>query len=245
MSKGHFNAHAKDYDQYAHIQRRIANTLLEEVPRQIAPKRILEIGAGTAYISQKLQERFPECEFLVCDPAPNMIKVAQEKLGKEVEFQVCEIPSKCDGFDLIITSMAIQWVNDWELWMNKIAQLANKNATILIATPTLGTLNFLPRAFELAQLDYRGLAYRDAKSLKHAAEQKFSKVSKFTLPFSESFDSSVDFFKKIHRIGANVEEEPLSPSQLRKLIKECEKLKTDNILEARYEVTFLQAQKLC
>ena len=194
---------------------------------------------------QKLQEKYPQSEFLVCDPAPQMIEVAKEKCGEHVNFQNCEIPSINEGFDLIITSMAIQWVSDWEIWMKKIAKLANKNALILIATPTQGTLTFLPQAFESAQLEYRGLTYREAKYLKNSAEKFFTKVSKFTLPFSESFDSSVDFFKKIHRIGANVEEEQLSSGQLRKLIKECEKLKRHNILEARYEVTFLQAHMSC
>ena len=243
MSRGHFNNHAADYDQYAHIQRRIANTLIQETPKETAPKHILEIGAGTAYISQQLMGIFPNSEFYICDPAPQMIEVAKEKLGRKAQYQICELPDNDQDFDLIITSMAIQWVPDWNLWMKKVAKLAKPNATLLIATPTMGTLSFLPKAFKAAAMNYKGLNYRDAKSLKHSAEQHFSKVNKFTLPFSESFESSIDFFKKIHRIGANVEEEQLNPGQLRKLIKECEKLKRDNILEARYEVTFLQAHK--
>ncbi|EDM25603.1 biotin synthesis protein BioC [Lentisphaera araneosa HTCC2155] len=243
MSRGHFNNHAADYDQYAHIQRRIANTLIQEIPKETAPKRILEIGAGTAYISQQLMGIFPYSEFYICDPALQMIEVAKEKLGNKAQYQICELPNDDQGFDLIITSMAIQWVPDWNLWMQKVAELANPNATLLIATPTMGTLSFLPKAFEAAEMDYKGLNYRDAKSLRTSAEHYFNKVNKFTLPFSESFESSIDFFKKIHRIGANVEEEQLNPGQLRKLIKECEKLKRDNILEARYEVTFLQAHK--
>ncbi|WDE97234.1 methyltransferase domain-containing protein [Lentisphaera profundi] len=241
MIKGNFNSHAQNYDKYAQIQRRIASALIEKIPHNFKALRILEIGAGTGFISQELKQRFPKASILVCDPAPEMIKVASEKLGTEFDFQVCELPKTSHKFDIIISSMAIQWVRDWDSWMKDIANLANNKAIILVATPTAGTLEFLPQAFKKAQIEYKGLLYRMAEDLQKSAEQCLSQVNHSTHDFCENFNSSIEFFKKIHRIGANVEEK-LSPGQLRKLIKECEKLKTHNILNARYQVTFLQAQ---
>ncbi|MCH2177053.1 MAG: methyltransferase domain-containing protein [Lentisphaeria bacterium] len=244
MTKPLFNYHANDYDNYAHIQRKIASALIEQLPASCEPKSILEVGAGTAYISKKLNRLYPDAEICVCDPAPNMIEVAKNKFTSEdkINFLCNELPKK-GQFDLIVSSMAIQWVDDWDLWMSDVFKLLKPEGYLFVATPTCGTLRFLPKAFSSAKLPYSGLNYRKAEELKKSCSL-FEKHSNFTQSFHENFESAINFFRKLHKIGANVSHKALSPLEFKRLLKECEKHKRDGILNARYEVTFLQARKL-
>ena len=242
MTQALFNQHADDYDNHAQIQRQIASALIKQLPININPDNILELGAGTAFISQKLSKEYFNAEITICDPAPNMIKVAKRKFtnNSKVNF-ICDKLPNSGQFDLIISSMAIQWVDDWSKWMSNVTKLLKPGGYLCVATPTSGTLDFLPKAFKSADLPYAGLSYRSESDLKNSASS-FDIKRIFTQSFIEDFDSPLSFFRKLHKIGANVSHYPLSPIQFKRLLKECEKYKREGILAAIYEVTFLQAR---
>lgn len=54
-----------------------------------APRRILEVGCGTGFLTQMLHEAWPEAELIATDIAPKMLERARNRVGKRVQF--CEM----------------------------------------------------------------------------------------------------------------------------------------------------------
>ena len=181
------------------FKRKIASTLLDKIPQSLRPKTILELGTGTGFIGKKLSDIYPESKFTLCDPAPNMIHVAKSKITNKSNFSfMCEELPQSGKFDLIITSMAIQWVADWSSWMSHVHKLLKPSAKLFIATPTTGTLSFLPKAFQDINLDYSGLNYRSTEELINCSSC-FDKIHYSKKSFSENFEKSDNFFRKLHK----------------------------------------------
>ncbi|MFH0886555.1 MAG: methyltransferase [bacterium] len=69
----HFNKSAATYDEYAGLQKRIAEELVEQVKSLgIKPRSILDIGAGTGYVSLSLAKVFPQSKVVSFDIAHGM-----------------------------------------------------------------------------------------------------------------------------------------------------------------------------
>ena len=80
--RSHFNRHARDYDDHANIQRDLANWMLETLPvRESTVHRILEIGCGTGYVTERLVSMFPHARIVAVDIAPAMLEMTAAKIG--------------------------------------------------------------------------------------------------------------------------------------------------------------------
>ena len=77
-----FGASAPTYDQHAFLQREIGGRLFERLQYiKLAPQRILDIGSGTGYATQRLRERYANAELFALDIAPAMLHFARAKTG--------------------------------------------------------------------------------------------------------------------------------------------------------------------
>ncbi|MBF4302862.1 methyltransferase domain-containing protein, partial [Vibrio anguillarum] len=52
-----FSRAAKHYDVHAAFQRDVGYRLLDKMPRNLAGKRVLDLGCGTGYFSEQLRRR--------------------------------------------------------------------------------------------------------------------------------------------------------------------------------------------
>ncbi|MFD2673542.1 methyltransferase domain-containing protein [Marinicrinis sediminis] len=141
--KRHFDRHAGTYDQFAIIQRYAAEQLLRMLDASVtnasASMRILEIGCGTGYVTERLAVQYPQARVVALDMAPAMLQATRQRLhdhhGENVRSRieyVCadaeewvqQFPQMCQNshvskvsidsgkFDLIISSAAFQWFNE-------------------------------------------------------------------------------------------------------------------------------------
>lgn len=107
---------AASYDRHARVQRSAADRLAERIARLSlpAPPRVLEIGAGTGFLSEALAAQHPAGRFTFTDIAPAMLARCRERLADRApgaEFVVMdgEVPAVTGGFDLITAGLAFQW----------------------------------------------------------------------------------------------------------------------------------------
>ena len=78
-----FDRAATTYDDHAFLQREIADRLMERLQYiKLAPKRTLDFGCGTGYVTAKLAERDPAAQLLALDLAPTMLKHTRDRLGQ-------------------------------------------------------------------------------------------------------------------------------------------------------------------
>ncbi|PHJ38216.1 hypothetical protein P378_10315 [Desulforamulus profundi] len=70
---------ASTYDQYAKVQKKMAQELSNKITAVGKEFReILEIGCGTGFLTELLAREFPRANILALDISPRMIKVAKK-----------------------------------------------------------------------------------------------------------------------------------------------------------------------
>ncbi|GAB5406956.1 MAG: hypothetical protein Aurels2KO_51870 [Aureliella sp.] len=91
-------------------------SVLDYTPPGIQPKRILELGAGTGNLSQRILTRFPDAELHLVDLSQQSLDVCREQIGSgagdlgNVHFHcgdMAEIAFEPGQFDLVYSSIAI------------------------------------------------------------------------------------------------------------------------------------------
>ncbi|MGE4481812.1 methyltransferase [Acidocella sp.] len=196
-----FSMGAGHYDEVVKIQPLVAAKLAAKLAGQ--PRRILEIGCGTGALSQILARRFPEAELVLTDISPPMLEICRKKLAGQASFNLMngEFPDLSLGhFDLIVSSLAMQWFADLQGAIARLALLLNENGCLAFAT--LGSLNFLEWRELLKRLGLQAGMYDYPKSdafpwpvgLNGKIGEEF---------FQESHANGLAFLKALKMIGAH------------------------------------------
>lgn len=143
-----FNDHAASYDGSAHLQRRVAEELAERIKMlDLCPSAILDIGTGTGYIPLSLGRLFPAASIQACDLARGMLLVARAKsagvpnrisgfINADAEF----LPYRDDSFDLVVSSLTYQWLDDWRCAFREAARVLRTGGVFCFTTLGSGTL---------------------------------------------------------------------------------------------------------
>lgn len=119
-----FGAIAERYDSLARrgMPRygEMLSALIDVTPDRV--EDVLELGCGTGALTVRLSARYPEANLLALDGAPEMVALAQERLGEadvqrttDVRFEVrrfeeTELPRQ--SYDLIASNMSLHHVED-------------------------------------------------------------------------------------------------------------------------------------
>jgi malonyl-CoA O-methyltransferase len=143
-----FNAHAASYDGSAHLQRRVAEELAERIGLlRIAPAAILDIGTGTGYIPRSMSRLFPAASLQACDLARGMLLVARDKSagghGRTPGFVNADaevLPYRNGTFDLVVSSLAYQWLENWRAAFREAARVLRAGGVFCFTTLGSGTL---------------------------------------------------------------------------------------------------------
>ncbi|HEY1856805.1 methyltransferase [Acidocella sp.] len=140
-----FSARAADYDHVASVQPWVAHRLATRIAAALStpPKRILEIGCGTGLLSTHLASLYPLAELVVTDISPVMLERARLRLGSRASYRHMdgEAPdTTLGGFDLIASSLAMQWFADLRGGIARLADLLSPGGRFVFAT--LGAESF-------------------------------------------------------------------------------------------------------
>ncbi|WP_319204234.1 malonyl-ACP O-methyltransferase BioC [uncultured Ilyobacter sp.] len=203
-----FSRGAKTYDNYAQVQRHMADKLEIFVHGSKKEYNILEVGCGTGIFSEKILKRFPNSKIDLLDISPAMVETAKDKLGDspKLNFIVDDVenysPEK--KYDLIFSNATFQWIDDQKRLFSHLYSLLDYGGKIAFSTfgnktyfelrESLSTLDpelkysqkfvKLDEVIEVVNKDYRILA----------ADEDF---------FIENFENVMDFLKSIKGIGSN------------------------------------------
>lgn len=163
-----FDRAAAGYDAHAVLQREVCDRLLERLDFiNITPQSILDLGAGTGYGLQHLRTRFSAAHLLGLDLAPAMLQRARAKFPAPSWHQrvalrftanspassgfVCadmeRLPFKPNSFNLIWSSLTLQWANDLESTFRDCHRTLAPGGLMIFATFGPDTLKELRAAF--------------------------------------------------------------------------------------------------
>lgn len=110
--KSNFNKANKSYNQNANLQKIVANQLVDIAKEDIKNSQtILDLGSGTGFVVDKILSEFSDKEIFQLDIALQMLLESQFKTTKIVA-DIESLPFKNSAFDLAISSLSFQWLND-------------------------------------------------------------------------------------------------------------------------------------
>ncbi|MDP8266507.1 MAG: methyltransferase domain-containing protein [Candidatus Aceula meridiana] len=108
-----FSKAALSYEEFSDIQKKVGLTLLENLPTNIKGGRILDVGMGTGWLTEKVAERFPDADIFGVDFAEGMVQSARKKnIDFVIQADARALPFQKESFDLIVSNCAYQWVED-------------------------------------------------------------------------------------------------------------------------------------
>jgi malonyl-CoA O-methyltransferase len=142
-------AQAPDYDGQARVQREVAAALAARIAALDLPAapRVLEIGCGTGFLTGALLAEGIGGDWLVTDIAPEMVercrtRIAVPPQGPSLRFAVLdgEHGALPEGpFDLICSSLAVQWFDDAPAGLARLAQRLAPGGHLIVTTLAPGS----------------------------------------------------------------------------------------------------------
>lgn len=148
-----FEASASRYDEVAVLQREVADRLLERLALfRIAPRRILDLGSGTGYCSRALADHYRKAQLVSLDLAQPMVEQSRARFSRWERFRrghrfvtgdAERLPFADASFDLIFSSLTLQWCADLEQTFRELRRVVRPGGVILFSTLGPDTLKEL------------------------------------------------------------------------------------------------------
>ncbi len=220
-----FGAAAATYDAAADLQRRVATRLADHIAARPLPgqPRVLEIGCGTGFLSRALTPRLPGAHWVITDIALPMVWECRRNFSGDAAFLVMdgERPCLAGGFDLICTSLAMQWFHDIGAALARWAHLLTPGGQIAFATLASGTFAKWREAHLAHGLSAGVQLYPSPEQLKSFLPAGGTGTI-MVEPVQCSYPDGRTFLSTLRQIGAHVPvagHQPLPPGQLRRILR--------------------------
>lgn len=140
-----FSRAAASYDAVAELQRAVGGALIEYLPGDLQPERWLDLGSGTGYFSRVLANRFPAGSGVALDIAEGMLRHARAQGGASsfVAGDAECLPARDGAFDLIFSSLALQWCDDFSAVLSEAKRVLRPGGVLAFSSLCKGTLQEL------------------------------------------------------------------------------------------------------
>lgn len=160
LIKQRFKKNLKTYKDNCAVQNKMAETLIEMIPK--SPKSVLELGSGCGILTKKLVSKFDIERYTAVD-----IVEECETYIKEISPDIKFIPADIEEYnfeekyDLIISNATFQWIENLPDFIEKLKQNLTDGGKIIFST--FGKENFK----EIKAVTDIGLNYNSIGELKN------------------------------------------------------------------------------
>ena len=196
---------ARHYDDHAYLQKDIGLKLINYLKHHKKEfNQIIDIGCGTALISQKLLSNINYKKATVLDQTNIFIKMAQNRLHDmadhyiETNFDHYQLENK---YDLIFSNMALQWSLSFEKTFLQLISNLNTNGYFALSVPE--KIRF---SHATAQIQ----PFPKSKTIHSVIDQSQAKLlSHFTIQYIDRFLSKQSCYRQFINLGVQT---PLTES---------------------------------
>jgi ubiquinone/menaquinone biosynthesis C-methylase UbiE len=199
-----FDTKAFIYDKNSDIQQTIAKHLLNLIFFRDDSITLLDVGCGTGYIAKEIKKINTKISIYQIDKSQNMCNFAK----KHAKTSCCSIEDfdksvfKIDKFDIVISSMTIQWCDDIEFVFKKVKDLLSTNGRVAISIPLDTSFQSVKNEMHNINLNPEMFFKKmpTAKDVKNLAIILNWEVS--FVKFTKKYKNLLDFFKIINSSGS-------------------------------------------
>ncbi|MCR6651904.1 MAG: malonyl-ACP O-methyltransferase BioC [Cellvibrionaceae bacterium] len=245
-----FGEAAGTYDQYAHIQRRVAQDLREWCSASNKP--VLDIGCGTGYMAELLAKTFADGELLLADLAQPMVQLAKQKLpaanGLVADAEALPLGEASLGG--IVSSLAFQWCHDLRRVAREAYRVLQAGGELVFSTLGPDTLQELKKAWQNVDSYTHVNHFHAPDAVRKALEAAgFVQIQLQRYPLVAQYDALMPLLRELKGIGAHNINPGSRPGltarrQLLQLEEAYERCRNaDGKLPATYDVLLVRARK--
>ncbi len=248
-----FSAAAASYDKASILQQEVGKRLLERLELlKSAPKRILDIGSGTGFLTCQLQAKFPHSQIIGVDLAPGMVNYAKSKqswkIWKKQPFYLCadaeHLPFKAQSIDLIFSNLSLQWCSSLPAVFKEMKRLLKPTGLLFFSTFGPQTLYELRKSWHTVDNFTHVNEFTDMHDIgDHLLRTPFvdpvMDMEILTLTYSKIQTLFQDLKNTgAHNLNVNRRKGFLSKNAFLHLLQNYEKFKYDNVYPATFEIIY-------
>ena len=179
--KKHFSHAAPSYDEAAILQKTVAERVDERLElTTIETQTILDLGAGTGLLTEKVISRYPHAQTFAVDLSVSMLKQAAPRLSKPrfpllgeqlnqwlqkcnitkpfatlsgatpINADVYQLPFADSSVDLIVSNLMLQWCDDLDAVFAEFRRVLRPEGLLMFTTFGPDTLKELRQAWRVA-----------------------------------------------------------------------------------------------
>lgn len=251
-----FSRAASSYDQAAGLQNRVAARAmlglpgLEQGGEDI--QQILDLGAGTGHQTRQLSTLYPQAAVMGMDLAWGMVNYAKNTQPDHRRIHWClgdieALPFMDSGFDLIFSSLAIQWCQ-LDRVLNEVRRVLRPGGRFVFSTLAQGSLKELDLAWR-AVGEYERVNRFDSGVLQ---KQQVHSCSMVPVMFSQKaetvyYPDVISLLRSLKALGVNTvlagRNGLVTRSKLKGLQQAYESFRTEVGLPLTYQVLYGVLQK--
>jgi len=248
-----FSNAANTYDQHAQLQRDVCDQLLTQFDIQNV-ESILDIGCGTGFGVKQLHAKYHaqnNVTINAVDLAPKMVEYAKQQ-APFATYQCADaenLPFAENQFDLIISSLALQWLEDIDQALSEISRCLKKGGQAWVATLGEQTLFELKQSWQSVDGNTHVNAFHNIQMWQKSAVNQGLNIEVIEEQRILQYKTVIDLAKDLKGIGAhNVNQEKntglTGKSKFRDMQKSYEMLRENQTLPATYQVIYIKISAL-
>lgn len=246
-----FSRAAATYDAAAHVQNLVGENLLLSTSELVPGAEILDLGCGTGFCTEFLQQQ--QARVTALDIAPGMLQQAQKKLTGDIRW-VCgdaeQLPFAREKFSGVVSNLTIQWSENLPSLFNDLHKSLQRDGWLLFSTLGPDTLKELRAAWREVDGYTHVNQFVSAEFLRAAVSEAGLQVEMFReeeiVPRYSHLNSLMRELKSLgaHNVNRSRNHGLTGRHYLNALNEAYEKYRgADGQLPATYQVFYLLARK--
>lgn len=199
-----FSRAAASYDSVAALQREVGQHLLAQLDLQ-RPQRWLDLGSGTGYFTRQLQQRYPQAQGVAVDIAEGMLRHARQHgmHAHAVLGDAENLPVASDSVDLIYSSLALQWCEDFAQVLSEVQRVLRPGGQLAFSSLAHGTLYELQSSWQAVDQQVHVNAFRGFEDYQQLCANSGLRVLSLKLkPQVLHFSSVRELTRELKALGA-------------------------------------------
>ncbi|MGV6808440.1 MAG: malonyl-ACP O-methyltransferase BioC [bacterium] len=206
----HFDRAAKHYDAAAVLQREVGQRLYERLDYiNIQPERVLDLGCGTGFLTQKLLKQYPKAQLIALDIAVNMLKITQKqgswfRKPKVICADAEQLPLNDASVDVIVSNLMLQWCNELPNSFAEMRRVLKPNGMVLFSSFGTDTLKELRESWQQVDQYAHSSTFADMHDVGDALMQAgFAQPVMDMDMITMTYPSVRELMQDLKQIGAN------------------------------------------